>query len=284
MKKQNYRGFGFYLALVAIVVIVWLMLDAKQNAANAYTMTEFKAALSAGNVVSVEVEQNREIPTGTLTIRLKDSAVKELFVSDVNEVQQLFEEEGFHNYFLQDVPQESWLLNLLPLLIVLASMFILFMIMSNQAAAGGGGSRMMNFGKSRAKLSTDANKMNFGNVAGLREEKEELEELVDFLREPRKYTRLGARIPKGILLVGPPGTGKTLLAKAVAGEAGVPFFSISGSDFVEMFVGVGASRVRDLFEEAKRNTPVLYLLTRLTLWQDAGEPVWAAVMTRGSRP
>ncbi|MCI8875801.1 MAG: ATP-dependent zinc metalloprotease FtsH [Lachnospiraceae bacterium] len=239
------------------------MLDAKQNAANAYTMTEFKAALSAGNVVSVEVEQNREIPTGTLTIRLKDSAVKELFVSDVNEVQQLFEEEGFHNYFLQDVPQESWLLNLLPLLIVLASMFILFMIMSNQAAAGGGGSRMMNFGKSRAKLSTDANKMNFGNVAGLREEKEELEELVDFLREPRKYTRLGARIPKGILLVGPPGTGKTLLAKAVAGEAGVPFFSISGSDFVEMFVGVGASRVRDLFEEAKRNAPCIVFIDEI---------------------
>ena len=263
MKKQNYRGFGFYLALVAIVVIVWLMLDAKQNAANAYTMTEFKAALSAGNVVSVEVEQNREIPTGTLTIRLKDSAVKELFVSDVNEVQQLFEEEGFHNYFLQDVPQESWLLNLLPLLIVLASMFILFMIMSNQAAAGGGGSRMMNFGKSRAKLSTDANKMNFGNVAGLREEKEELEELVDFLREPRKYTRLGARIPKGILLVGPPGTGKTLLAKAVAGEAGVPFFSISGSDFVEMFVGGGASRVRDLFEEAKRNAPCIVFIDEI---------------------
>ncbi len=263
MKKQNYRGFGFYLALVAIVVIVWLMLDAKQNAANAYTMTEFKAALSAGNVVSVEVEQNREIPTGTLTIRLKDSAVKELFVSDVNEVQQLFEEEGFHNYFLQDVPQESWLLNLLPLLIVLASMFILFMIISNQAAAGGGGSRMMNFGKSRAKLSTDANKMNFGNVAGLREEKEELEELVDFLREPRKYTRLGARIPKGILLVGPPGTGKTLLAKAVAGEAGVPFFSISGSDFVEMFVGVGASRVRDLFEEAKRNAPCIVFIDEI---------------------
>ncbi|MDE6903562.1 MAG: ATP-dependent zinc metalloprotease FtsH [Lachnospiraceae bacterium] len=263
LKKQNYRGFGFYLALVAIVVIVWLMLDAKQNAANAYTMTEFKSALSAGSVVSVEVEQNREIPTGTLTIRLKDSSVKELFVSDVNEVQQIFEEEGFHNYFLRDVPQESWLLNLLPLLIVLASMFILFMIMSNQAAAGGGGSRMMNFGKSRAKLSTDANKMNFGNVAGLREEKEELEELVDFLREPRKYTRLGARIPKGILLVGPPGTGKTLLAKAVAGEAGVPFFSISGSDFVEMFVGVGASRVRDLFEEAKRNAPCIVFIDEI---------------------
>lgn len=263
MKKQGFRGFGVYVLLVVAVFLVWLMLDAKQNAANAYTMTEFKAALLAGNVVSVEVEQNREIPTGTLTIRLKDSAVKELFVSDVNEVQKLFEEEGFHNYFLQDVPQESWLLNLLPLLIVLASMFILFMIMSNQAAAGGGGSRMMNFGKSRAKLSTDANKMNFGNVAGLREEKEELEELVDFLRDPRKYTRLGARIPKGILLVGPPGTGKTLLAKAVAGEAGVPFFSISGSDFVEMFVGVGASRVRDLFEEAKRNAPCIVFIDEI---------------------
>lgn len=263
MKKQGFRGFGVYVLLVVAVFLVWLMLDAKQNAANAYTMTEFKAALAAGNVTQVEVEQNREIPTGTLTIRLKDAVVKELFVSDVNEVQQLFEEEGFHNYFLRDVPQESWLLNLLPLLIVLASMFILFMIMSNQAAAGGGGSRMMNFGKSRAKLSTDANKMNFGNVAGLREEKEELEELVDFLREPRKYTRLGARIPKGILLVGPPGTGKTLLAKAVAGEAGVPFFSISGSDFVEMFVGVGASRVRDLFEEAKRNAPCIVFIDEI---------------------
>ena len=137
------------------------------------------------------------------------------------------------------------------------------MIMSNQAAAGGGGSKMMNFGKSRAKLSTEENKMNFGNVAGLQEEKAELEELVDFLKAPRKYTRLGARIPKGVLLVGPPGTGKTLLAKAVAGEAGVPFFSISGSDFVEMFVGVGASRVRDLFEEAKKNAPCIVFIDEI---------------------
>ncbi|MCM1256871.1 MAG: ATP-dependent zinc metalloprotease FtsH [Roseburia sp.] len=263
LKKQSYKGFGFYVLLVLAVVLLWAIWDSKLDASNAYTMTEFKAALSAGNVMQVEIEQNREIPTGTLTVRLKDSGVKELFVSDVNEVQQMFEEEGFHNYILRDVPQESWLMNLLPLLIVLASMFILFMIMSNQAAAGGGGSRMMNFGKSRAKLSTDANKMNFANVAGLREEKEELEELVDFLREPRKYTRLGARIPKGILLVGPPGTGKTLLAKAVAGEAGVPFFSISGSDFVEMFVGVGASRVRDLFEEAKRNAPCIVFIDEI---------------------
>ena len=263
MKKRSYRGFGFYALLVVVVVIVWLMLDARQGAANAYNMAEFEAALENDEVVYIEIEQNREIPTGIVNIRLKDNMTKELHVSDVNEIQDLLDERGYQNYYLSDVPPESWILNLLPLLIVLATMFILFMIMSNQAAAGGGGSRMMNFGKSRAKLSTDANKMNFGNVAGLREEKEELEELVDFLREPRKYTRLGARIPKGILLVGPPGTGKTLLAKAVAGEAGVPFFSISGSDFVEMFVGVGASRVRDLFEEAKRNAPCIVFIDEI---------------------
>ena len=263
MKKRNYRGFGFYAVLVIVVVVLWLMLDAKQNAANAYTMTEFKTALTKEDVVYIEIEQNREIPTGVLNIRLKDNVEKELYVTDVNEIQDLLAEHDFTNYYVSDVPPESWLLNLLPLLIVLATMFILFMIMSNQAAAGGGGSKMMNFGKSRAKLSTEENKMNFGNVAGLQEEKAELEELVDFLKAPRKYTRLGARIPKGVLLVGPPGTGKTLLAKAVAGEAGVPFFSISGSDFVEMFVGVGASRVRDLFEEAKKNAPCIVFIDEI---------------------
>ena len=263
MKKRNYRGFGFYAVLVIVVVVLWLMLDAKQNAANAYTMTEFKTALTKEDVVYIEIEQNREIPTGVLNIRLKDNVEKELYVTDVNEIQDLLAEHDFTNYYVSDVPPESWLLNLLPLLIVLATMFILFMIMSNQAATGGGGSKMMNFGKSRAKLSTEENKMNFGNVAGLQEEKAELEELVDFLKAPRKYTRLGARIPKGVLLVGPPGTGKTLLAKAVAGEAGVPFFSISGSDFVEMFVGVGASRVRDLFEEAKKNAPCIVFIDEI---------------------
>ena len=263
MKKRNYRGFGFYAVLVIVVVVLWLMLDAKQNAANAYTMTEFKTALTKEDVVYIEIEQNREIPTGVLNIRLKDNVEKELYVTDVNEIQDLLAEHDFTNYYVSDVPPESWLLNLLPLLIVLATMFILFMIMSNQAAAGGGGSKMMNFGKSRAKLSTEENKMNFGNVAGLQEEKAELEELVDFLKAPRKYTRLGARIPKGVLLVGPPGTGKTLLAKAVAGEAGVPFFSISGSDFVDMFVGIGASRVRDLFEEAKKNAPCIVFIDEI---------------------
>ena len=264
MNKRSYKGFGFYALLVIVVIVVWLTMDAREDASNAYTMTQFQTALDEGKVVFIEIEQNREIPTGILNIRLKDDQMRELYVSDVNEIQDLLEQKQFYHYYLSDVPPESWILNLLPLLIVLATMFILFMIMSNQAAAGGNGNmRMMNFGKSRAKLTTNENTMNFGNVAGLREEKEELEELVDFLKAPRKYIRLGARIPKGILLVGPPGTGKTLLAKAVAGEAGVPFFSISGSDFVEMFVGVGASRVRDLFEEAKRNAPCIVFIDEI---------------------
>lgn len=263
MKKRNYRGFGFYAMLVVVVVVVWLMLDVRRDEANEYTMTEFHTALENGDIVHIEIEQNREIPTGILNIRLNNGTIKELYVSDVNEIQQLLDAKQFSNYYLSDVPPESWILNLLPLLIVLATMFILFMIMTNQAAAGGGGNKMMNFGKSRAKMSTSENMMNFASVAGLREEKEELEELADFLKSPRKYIRLGARIPKGILLVGPPGTGKTLLAKAVAGEAGVPFFSISGSDFVEMFVGVGASRVRDLFEEAKKNSPCIVFIDEI---------------------
>ena len=263
MKKRNYRGFGFYAMLVVVVVVVWLMLDVSRDEANEYSMTEFQNALENGDIVHIEIKQNREIPTGILNIRLKNGVIKELFVSDVNEIQTLLDTKQFSNYYLSDVPPESWILNLLPLLIVLATMFILFMIMTNQAAANGGGNKMMNFGKSRAKMSTSENMMNFASVAGLREEKEELEELADFLKSPRKYIRLGARIPKGILLVGPPGTGKTLLAKAVAGEAGVPFFSISGSDFVEMFVGVGASRVRDLFEEAKKNSPCIVFIDEI---------------------
>ena len=263
MKKHSYRGFGFYAMLVVVVVVVWMMLDARGNATDGYTMTEFQNALDKEDVIYIEIEQNREIPTGIVNIYLKNNVSKELNVSDVNEIQDILEEKQFYNYRLKDVPPESWILNLLPLLIVLATMFILFIIMSNQAAAGSGNIKMMNFGRSRAKLSTSDNKMNFGNVAGLKEEKEELEELVDFLKFPRKYIRLGARIPKGILLVGPPGTGKTLLAKAVAGEAGVPFFSISCSDFVEMFVGVGASRVRDLFEEAKKNSPCIVFIDEI---------------------
>jgi len=249
--------------LVIVVVVVWMMLDARGNTSESCTITELQNALDREDVIYIEIEQNREIPTGIVNIYFKNNVSKELNVSDVNKIQELLEEKQFYNYYVKDVPPESWILNLLPLLIVLATMFILFIIMSNQAASGGGGVKMMNFGKSRARMFTNDNMMNFGKVAGLKEEKEELVELVDFLKSPRKYIRLGARIPKGILLVGPPGTGKTLLAKAVAGEAGVPFFSISGSDFVEMFVGVGASRVRDLFEEAKKNSPCIVFIDEI---------------------
>ena len=220
--------------------------------------------IEAGNVTAVTVVQNREIPTGSLKVTLKNGSQSVLYTSDVNELQLAMEDAGYVNYTVSEVPAESWIMTLLPYLLIFGALFILFMIMSNNAAANNSGGKMMNFGKNRAKLSTDEdNQTRFENVAGLREEKEELEEIVDFLKEPRKYTKLGARIPKGVLLVGPPGTGKTLLAKAIAGEAGVPFFSISGSDFVEMFVGVGASRVRDLFEDAKKNAPCIVFIDEI---------------------
>ena len=262
--KKNYRGIGFYIGLVLIVILVWYLLGNSQDTAGAYTHAEFEKALDKDEVVAVTIQQNREIPTGVLRITLKNEQSVKLNVSDVNDAQQLMEKYDFDSYVMRNVPSENWLTSLLPLLVVFAAMFILFMMMNNQNAGAGGNSKMMNFGKSRAKMSTDENKkVTFDNVAGLREEKEELEEIVDFLRFPRKYTKLGARIPKGVLLVGPPGTGKTLLAKAIAGEAGVPFFSISGSDFVEMFVGVGASRVRDLFEEAKKNAPCIVFIDEI---------------------
>lgn len=262
--KKNYRGIGFYIGLVLIVIMVWYLLGNSQDTAGAYTYAEFEKALDKDEVVAVTIQQNREIPTGVLRITLKNEQSVKLNVSDVNDAQQLMEKYDFDSYVMRNVPSENWLTSLLPLLVVFAAMFILFMMMNNQNAGAGGNSKMMNFGKSRAKMSTDENKkVTFDNVAGLREEKEELEEIVDFLRSPRKYTKLGARIPKGVLLVGPPGTGKTLLAKAIAGEAGVPFFSISGSDFVEMFVGVGASRVRDLFEEAKKNAPCIVFIDEI---------------------
>ena len=248
----------------ASVILVWYLLGNSQDTAGAYTYAEFEKALDKDEVVAVTIQQNREIPTGVLRITLKNEQSVKLNVSDVNDAQQLMEKYDFDSYVMRNVPSENWLTSLLPLLVVFAAMFILFMMMNNQNAGAGGNSKMMNFGKSRAKMSTDENKkVTFDNVAGLREEKEELEEIVDFLRSPRKYTKLGARIPKGVLLVGPPGTGKTLLAKAIAGEAGVPFFSISGSDFVEMFVGVGASRVRDLFEEAKKNAPCIVFIDEI---------------------
>lgn len=254
-----------YLVLVLAVVGIWYWMDGVTET-NTYTREQFETALAAGEIAQVRIVPNRELPTGSAYITLRDSSSQVLVVSDVTELENYMRGCDFKTYTVQNPPEESWLLKLLPYLIIFAAMFILFMMMSNQAAVNsGGGSKMMNFGKSRAKRMTDeqAKRVTFANVAGLKEEKEELEEIVDFLRAPNKYTQLGARIPKGVLLVGPPGTGKTLLAKAIAGEAGVPFFSISGSDFVEMFVGVGASRVRDLFEDAKKNAPCIVFIDEI---------------------
>ena len=264
-RNNSYRGFGFYLVLILIVVGVWYFLDGNTTT-NSYTRAAFEKDIQSGDVTAIDIVQNREIPTGSVNLTFSDSTQKVLIVSDVNEIVSYLQDQDITYYTMENVPAESWIMTLLPYLIIFGAMFIFFMIMTNQAAAnaGGGSSKMMNFGKSRAKLmQPDAKKVTFANVAGLKEEKEELEEIVDFLRAPQKYTALGARIPKGVLLVGPPGTGKTLLAKAIAGEAGVPFFSISGSDFVEMFVGVGASRVRDMFTEAKLHAPCIIFIDEI---------------------
>ncbi|MBQ6442828.1 MAG: ATP-dependent zinc metalloprotease FtsH [Lachnospiraceae bacterium] len=263
MKKQSYRGFSFYIILILIVVLVWYFLSSGQNRVPTGTYDQFKQDLQDNRVVSAEISQNEQVPTGNVSVVLSDRSGYRVYVSDVKEIETQLEDAGI-SYVMNDVPKESWLMTLLPLLLVFGAMFILFMIISGQSQGGGANSRMMNFGKSRARMTLDENKnVNFTNVAGLKEEKEELEEIVDFLSDPGKYTALGARIPKGVLLVGPPGTGKTLLARAIAGEAGVPFFSISGSDFVEMFVGVGASRVRDLFEDAKKNAPCIVFIDEI---------------------
>lgn len=264
-RNNSYRGFGFYLVLILIVVGVWYFLDGNTTT-NSYTRAAFEKDIQSGDVTAIDIVQNREIPTGSVNLTFSDSTQKVLIVSDVNEIVSYLQDQDITYYTMENVPAESWIMTLLPYLIIFGAMFIFFMIMTNQAAAnaGGGSSKMMNFGKSRARMiSGDANKVTFKDVAGLNEEKEELEEIVDFLKDPVKYTNLGARIPKGVILTGPPGTGKTLLAKAVAGEAGVPFFSISGSDFVEMFVGVGASRVRDMFEEAKKNAPCIIFIDEI---------------------
>ena len=261
--KRNYRGAVLYIVLILAVVFLWFFFGSNSGSTSDYNISIFEQDLAASKIAAVDVAPSRDIPTGNVTATMSDSTQKSFYVFDTQSVIDLMDEYHFTNYSMRKVPSESWLTSLLPLLLVFAAMFILFTIMNNQAG-GGGNAQMMNFGKSRAKMSTDSDKkIGFHSVAGLKEEKEELEEIVDFLREPGKYTKLGARIPKGVLLVGPPGTGKTLLAKAVAGEAGVPFFSISGSDFVEMFVGVGASRVRDLFEDAKRNAPCIVFIDEI---------------------
>lgn len=242
------------------MVIVGLNL--LSNREEDYTRAEFIADLDAGNVSEIVIQPNGEAPTGYLEIQMKNGLNHKLYATDITELETLVREYGF-DPVVNDIERENWFLTyMLPMLAVLAVGVFLFMMMNAQQAGGGNG-KMMNFGKSRAKMSMGDKSVTFAQVAGLKEEKEELEEIVDFLKEPGKYTGVGARIPKGVLLEGPPGTGKTLLAKAVAGEAGVPFFSISGSDFVEMFVGVGASRVRDLFEEAKKNAPCIVFIDEI---------------------
>ncbi len=262
--KRNRVGVGLYVILILVIIMIWYAVT--NTSTSTITMNAFQEALDSGNVVSAVIEQNSEVPTGSVTITMDAGGVFTLYVSDVNEIQDSLDEADVP-YTLSNVPQDGWMEMLLPMILVVAVVFILFMILLNAQAGGGNSSansRMMNFGKSRAKMTTqDKMPVRFDQVAGLKEEKEELEEIVDFLKDPGKYTSLGARIPKGVILEGPPGTGKTLLAKAVAGEAGVPFFSISGSDFVEMFVGVGASRVRDLFEEAKKNAPCIVFIDEI---------------------
>ncbi len=262
--KRNFRGIGVYIIVIIIFIILWQSLSSGTTNTSTYTYAQFEEAVEAEEVESIQIKQNQQVPTGTLVITMKDGSREQLVVSDVGEVESYLEEENFTNYVLQDVPKQSVLISLLPSIILIVIMIFMFMFMAGQAGGGGGNSKMMNFGKSRARMTTGENvKVKFKDVAGLSEEKEELEGLVDFLKAPGRYTQLGARIPKGVLLVGPPGTGKTLIAKAVAGEAGVPFFSISGSDFVEMFVGVGASRVRDMFAEAKRHAPCIVFIDEI---------------------
>ena len=260
---KNFKGYGFFVVMLFAIIIAYISSDYFMNAAKAsYTYAQFKQDLSAGMVKSVEVLQNAEVPTGELRVKYSKET-KSVYVPDVNDVLEFLEQENFTQFKVSDVARTPWYLELLPYVIGFVLILVLFSMMSSNANGGGGG-KMMNFGKSRASLTMPDDKVKtFADVAGLVEEKEQLEEIVDFLAHPAKYTKLGARIPKGVIMVGPPGTGKTLLAKAVAGEAGVPFFSISGSDFVEMFVGVGASRVRDLFAEAKKNAPCIVFIDEI---------------------
>lgn len=267
------KGLGIYLILFFAMFcgIIWYM-NKNSKTDSGYTIVDFQAEVSEDLIGSVEIYQNKEIPTGTVYITYRQTnEEKEFYVSDVNKVQQIIMSKGNGNIRLElhDVSGQSNVWTWLPTVVLIVVLLVVVMIfMANMSGAGGGGGagggKMMNFGKSRAHMSNENDqKYTFKDVAGLEEEKEDMAEIVDFLRNPKKYNTLGARIPKGVLLEGPPGTGKTLLAKAVAGEAGVPFFSISGSDFVEMFVGVGASRVRDLFEDAKKNAPCIVFIDEI---------------------
>lgn len=263
--NKKYRGVSGPAIIMFIIIVAAVLWMASQLQLHQQEMTypQFVTEVKDDNVTDVYIEQSRSVPTGTVTFNLReDDSARKVNVSNVEEVEKFLEEQDV-DYRMEAVPEESILSSvMLPLLITLGGIALIFFLMSRQN--GGANAKAMNFGKSRARMSGQNEiKVTFANVAGLKEEKEELEEIVDFLRSPKKYVQVGARIPKGVLLEGPPGTGKTLLAKAVAGEAGVPFFSISGSDFVEMFVGVGASRVRDLFQDAKKNAPCIIFIDEI---------------------
>ena len=259
---KSAKGINIYFVIIAILLLVTVWVSTIQDRSDQYTKGELISQLEEGQVIAVEIQPNAQVPTGTLTITLKDNTIRTLHVSDVVEIEDLLAQYNI-DPMVEDVPQENWFLTyMLPILLVVIFCVFLFVMFNAQNANNSGGGKMMNFGKSRARLSTGGD-ITLKDVAGLEEEKEDLEEIVDFLKNPGKYTKVGARIPKGVLLEGAPGTGKTLLAKAIAGEAKVPFFSISGSDFVEMFVGVGASRVRDLFADAKKNSPCIVFIDEI---------------------
>lgn len=264
-RGSRFSGVGIYLFIVVIAAMFIMYVSRMNSGASDYTYSEFVNDVNKGKVESVVIRQNSEVPTGELSVKVSGvQNVKNVYVSDVNQVEEILLDKNI-SYILKDVTRQSvFLTSILPFGLSLVVLIFFMMMFTRQAGGGGGNAKMMNFGKSRARMvSGEDNKVTFKDVAGLNEEKEELEEIVDFLKDPVRYTSLGARIPKGVILTGAPGTGKTLLAKAVAGEANVPFFSISGSDFVEMFVGVGASRVRDMFEEAKKNAPCIIFIDEI---------------------
>ena len=262
MNNRQFRGFSFYALVLLLGFYALVIFSTKMNTENQYSYTQFEKAVQNEEVSSAVIAQNKSTPTGTVKLQLKDGTEKSVNVPDTVAAQELLQMGGVSVSFAA-VKENDWMNSLgVPLLVAVVVVFLMMMLLNRQA--GGSNGKMMDFGKSRARMTTQEQiHVTFKNVAGLQEEKEELKEIVDFLKMPQKYTRVGARIPKGVLLEGPPGTGKTLLAKAVAGEAGVPFFSISGSDCVEMFVGVGASRVRDLFADAKRNHPCIVFIDEI---------------------
>ena len=262
--NKNGRGFNMVFSFLLVILLIFWFSGTLQRMEDTCTQEEFHQLMDEGQISGAVVRQNREVPTGSIQINLKSGDEKILVVSDINPVLAELTDAGV-SAIIRDVPGENvFMTSILPALIMVGGVFLIFMMMNAQNAQANSGGKMMNFGKSRARMSMAGDtKITLKDVAGLKEEKEDLQEIVDFLRDPEKFTKIGARIPKGVLLEGPPGTGKTLLAKAIAGEANVPFFSISGSDFVEMFVGVGASRVRDLFADAKRNAPCIVFIDEI---------------------